>query len=1214
MGVVYRAQQRSPFHRFVALKLIKSGINSRQVIRRFEGERQALAMMDHPAIAKILDAGDTADGRPYFAMELVDGIPLTDYCNRQSLNLQRRLELFTQVCDGVQHAHQKGIIHRDLKPSNILVTLIDGQPQPKIIDFGLAKALDATSRLSDESRFTEWGQVLGTIKYMSPEQAGLGEVDIDTRTDIYALGVILYELLTGTTPLDGQSLRGRALLKVLELVRSHAPLKPSSRISEEHFSASEHTLGGDWNARRLRSVLIGDLDWITMKALENDRGRRYPTAASFAEDVRRFLADQPVAARPPSFPYIISKTIRRHKLASAAVIALAAGLSLTLASALYGWRSAQKLAATERRGRLIAEAEKEFEAQYIPLQQSPETFSRAVLATLESSLLPLQQLDPRKAQGKRDSLLATLALGSKLRLASPNATADVLAGCRLDLQYLQQQIGPDGSRELAKVRDDLQRSLAARQRDWVVVVNRDERTILPQQWEISSAALTGAIPPSPNTVPPPSPPIHAARLAFSFDPADAPACRSLRWSLLETPQDALQTHGYSFELTLPKESPPQTSLASAAANGQPLQMQIRRGAQIIRLAPIDPPATASWKISAEIDARQIRVSLNETLLHCTDLFSISTPACTATLSADTPLEVRGVRLDAKPLPQQPTLIDQADADYLAGRYLEAASRYAQVTSQEGRYKAALCQRALQDETAAVKTLEALFASIPAIASADVPWHMLAGLELFLVYQERNQHDQKHQLLTRLITDYQSSLGTYLPILPHQLADQVITHARRDGARWRLAIAGQGDVIQLRFAAKLEEALAEISPQRRRATRWKLADALRAEGSSTEAAQILIRLIQESDADPTTAAPEKTRETATLVSDLAWLYLSTQELAEAERLIDERERQVMVDGQLPSPWTPLLTDRARIQIARGDWTTAGQTLDRALEILGSDSSGIPHGAFAELCAVAGLVQKTLGNPPRAQELWERGLRKNWPHWERDRLDLGLPGHHEVNYSRATTFEFLLHSLTGGSRSVDLMENTLADLNSNRARGDELFNLASLFRPIGPLVPWVLQSTFDHPQRAQQWREGMILRTTAFKEFFIEPLTLILYRAARILVPESDQWSEELHQFGLSAAITLVDLIDRERLNLSDDPALISSFLLQPDETGTLWQKIRERYPPNLATGLGLIKLSALHSQDRTKDAVFLRLAEELRQLPDLPSAVAAEISRLQGSGI
>jgi non-specific serine/threonine protein kinase/serine/threonine-protein kinase len=332
MGEVWMAEQSTPIRRQVAVKIIKAGMDTRMVIARFEAERQALAMMDHPAIAKVFDGGATVEGRPYFAMEWVKGNPITGYCDRHRLSTTERLELFIQVCEGVQHAHQKGLIHRDLKPSNILVTLADGRAVPKVIDFGLAKAM--TQPLTDRTLFTELGVMIGTPEYMSPEQAELTGLDIDTRTDIYALGVVLYELLTGTLPFDRQSLRQRGVDEIRRVIREMDPPKPSSRLIGLGHDSAEAASRRQTEVRQLMSQLRGDLDWITMKALEKDRTRRYDTAIDLAADVRRHLRDEPVLAGPPSTLYRATKFVRRHRVgvsAAAAIFLLVVGFAVAMA-------------------------------------------------------------------------------------------------------------------------------------------------------------------------------------------------------------------------------------------------------------------------------------------------------------------------------------------------------------------------------------------------------------------------------------------------------------------------------------------------------------------------------------------------------------------------------------------------------------------------------------------------------------------------------------------------------------------------------------------------------------------------------------------------------------------------------------------------------------------------------------------------------------------
>ncbi len=350
MGEVYEAEQREPIERKVALKLLKWGMDSKQVLARFELERHALALMDHPAIARVYDAGSTEQGRPYFAMELVRGIPITDYCDTHRLTIRERLGLFIHICEGVQHAHQKGIIHRDIKPSNILVQIQQDEPVPKIIDFGLAKA--TAQRLTERTVYTEYGRLIGTPEYMSPEQAEMTGLDIDTRADIYSLGVVLYELLVGALPFDAQELREAGLPGIQRRIREEEPPKPSRRWSQLGEAGEVAAVKRRSDRRTLAKRLRGDLDWIVMKALDKDRTRRYAAAEGLALDLQRHLQHEPVRASPPSTVYRIRKFVLRHKVGVAAAALVTAAVLLGLVGTLVGL-----VRATAAEARAVREAE-----------------------------------------------------------------------------------------------------------------------------------------------------------------------------------------------------------------------------------------------------------------------------------------------------------------------------------------------------------------------------------------------------------------------------------------------------------------------------------------------------------------------------------------------------------------------------------------------------------------------------------------------------------------------------------------------------------------------------------------------------------------------------------------------------------------------------------------------------------------------------------------
>jgi serine/threonine protein kinase/tetratricopeptide (TPR) repeat protein len=420
-GVVFMAEQQQPVRRKVAVKIIKPGMDSRQVIARFEAERQALAMMDHVNIARVFDAGATESGQPYFVMELIQGIPITKYCDDNHLTPRERLELFVPVCQAIQHAHQKGIIHRDIKPSNVMITLYDGKPVPKVIDFGVAKATE--QKLTERTLFTQYGAMVGTLEYMSPEQAEMSALGVDTRSDIYSLGVLLYELLTGSTPLTHKRMKEGVYAEILRLIREVEPPRPSTRLSDSGEALASISANRHMEPARLTKLVRGELDWIVMKALEKERSRRYETANGFAMDVQRYLADEPVQAVPPSAAYRLRKFARRNKaaLVTAAVVVAA----LLMGTAVATW---QAVVATKANQEAFAAAAAEKKAKDTAELREAET--RAALDFVENMVFAAARPEGEEGGLGREATLRA-AVEAALPFVEASFTKEPLIEARL---------------------------------------------------------------------------------------------------------------------------------------------------------------------------------------------------------------------------------------------------------------------------------------------------------------------------------------------------------------------------------------------------------------------------------------------------------------------------------------------------------------------------------------------------------------------------------------------------------------------------------------------------------------------------------------------------------------------------------------------------------------------------------------------------------------
>ncbi len=1210
MGQVFLAEQRVPVKRLVALKLIKPGMDTGEVLKRFDAERQALALMDHPSIAKILDAGDTADGRPYFAMELVRGKPLTDYCDEHRLNLRQRLDLFVQVCDAVQHAHQKGVLHRDLKPSNILVATVDGRAIPKVIDFGLAKALQTVPGHLDQGVTTKIGQVLGTLKYMSPEQANLDEVDIDTRTDIYALGVILYELLTGTTPLDDASFRGRALVKLLEIVRTNEPVKPSSRLlssgqsktlrekADDQAISRKVTEARSTDIRRLRQVLLGDLDWIAMKAIENDRRRRYQTASGFAEDVRRFLTDQPVLARPPSFLYWMHKSIRRHRLAAASLALVVVCLGAAIFGLAYGFNRSRALAQVERRARLLSESQREYEQAFLPRKYQLSKFDYEDVVALSPLLESIGNIATEPAQVAKTELLRTYAMAIRTRIEDSQATQAELQAASREIQQFATLLDSAPGVSLSSQLNDLRSALQRRLTNWQTANRLDA---LPAANSITIkedlAEFVGT------------------RLSFDLNVEDLETLSFFELALLED-----DTSSYTFRVATSAaniarsdNAPSTLTFAESMRTESALTFSISRGSEILAIERLQIPLAATWRVVGEIDAGRIIFQVNGQTLSLRDIFAADSQGTAVRLRGSTQFSPESLLFEVKQRPEVPSTIETADFLFLAKEQTAAAAIYAQSDALEAQFKLGLCRFEQADRTNARRIFAEIFQAPRPAADDEAIWHLLSGMWLYSLELAARNYESKQDTLNRLIATYPGSLSQYLPLVPLRLKTILLADLRKDGPRWAIALQTETDILPLRFAVNMDAGNSAELSRRARATEWRLADALRATGRLAEAEEILLSLIGATEDRPA----DTTRERVALIGDLSWLYIRQQKMAAATQLIESQVDLTVPD--LPIDQAPLLTERARLDILSGDLDSAKTRMERFFVLVQQaiDSTAtnadtvqqpfpLPHAAFSDACLVAGLIASDRGEPQEAVSYWERGLRKNWPFWNADKPDAFGYGHQLVDFQTSLTHEAILHSLTGESRLEDLQENLRAELAGKRGGRNDIFLLTQVFGYEMKLLSTIVQGMFDVPEIGEPWRRQMILRNVAFKDYFLRPMPLLMYRFVRLqFLPDADL-SAAIEREGFEACQALVAMYDNGQLTETIDFPTIIVFIMGPFSESAI-DTIEKRYPPRVAGALAYLVFKRAEMLNNLKSEEAQRCLRAIAALEDMPPNMANEVS-------
>ena len=1189
MGTVFLAEQFNPIRRNVAVKVIKKGMDSEQVMARFEAERQALAMMDHPNIARVFDAGLTSEGQPFFSMEYVDGVPLTDYCDEHQLDLRRRLELFVQVCNAVQHAHQKGIIHRDLKPANILVARFDDKATVKVIDFGLAKAVQGA--ITEQTLTTRFGQLMGTLAYMSPEQSQGNPVDIDTRTDVYSLGVVLYELLTGSTPLGKNDLRSQALDLVLQMIREHEAPRPSSRLINSADSLTI-TQRRNTDSRQLGSVLRGDLDWIAMKALEKDRNRRYASISALGDDVLRFLRHEPIEARPPSFGYRFRKGARKYRRTFITATAMLTLLILGLIGTMTGWIQALRLAE-------LTELRRRFDVELLETSRPMGSLTADQTTSLVKVADSMNRLDEEEAEKARRRAINALNDSLKVRVNAQRLGIQQIDQLKLEINQLEASNLRLGSPLAREQITQLTTRLESRRRDWrpewstSMPPNEEELTELAEPGLVLNAScfelqeanrhvslkkemgdarnlqLTAEVTRGLDTT---------TWVGLTFNEQDNGV--HYRFVLSTAPLQEPDDQGGGLPV-LEDSSAPHPQLLTAILQRQPMVMSIVRSGSVLteRLIVLDQPAV---KLTARREHDSLEFVVNGShVLNFEDAF----PIPRSQGSGPGILWPRGVaiakfEIQSQPLESaNPSLLERADASF-ANRDLDAAeSLYSQVDSDEARFKSAVCLKRMRRLVDAKRRFQAVAEVTPSLVNGQPSsrWQLLSALHLLELTKERDPagYQRSIDLLTGL---YRERADYIFRVAPRNLRQQLLAFLQKDGSRWRIAIRSRGDLAELELAVELNNEGGN-SPKRIRATRWRLADAYRFDGKRTQAIAILDKLLEETVSDR-----ETDREYAAIFSDRCWVDLANGDNALARARL-EALLENYTDVPLPVPLSYVLVDLARVQIIEGAFGQAANSMRQYFDI--AQPAEISHGEFVEACLVAGLAESKLGNDEAAREIWQRGLRRKWTGSLQELENRSAAfGVSLVDAQKTIDGEGIIEPLAGERSTKEVFRGIQLDIEEAGIPSTKV--IKGFFRFVfRPLVRDVTDNLFAFPG-GTELREKIILHQLTMREQYRITVVSIIYQGILFHAFANENLSAETRAAAYSVCEDLVNHYDDERLDPGKHFGMIVQACMGAMSEET-WEDLQTVLSPRVATGIAMVQAQQLirgGSQDAQRYLNFI----------------------------